>query len=368
LFTFLLDEPDRGAGNPWGVAWSSDSSILVVAHAGTHELSIIDFPALLAGLPKQARANFPTNTSTSVLKFVPHYEDEELNDGLPFLVGARERIRLPASDLGPRAVAVSGQTVYSANYFSDTLSAIDLTAQPRQAMSISLGAKKEMSAERRGDFYFHDAALCFQGWQSCSSCHPGDGRVDALNWDLATEGPGHPKNTKSLLLAYETEPKVALGNKVLAMADSPAAAVRVAIKSLLFTNAPEEIAKDMDQYLKSLKPNSSPYLLHGEFSPEANRGAAIFSQAGCARCHAPGVYTDRRSHDVGTRTRFDQAPQFRTPTLIEAWRTAPYLHNGAAATMRDVLTTCNPRNGQHGDVSNLSKREIDDLCAFVLSL
>lgn len=48
--TALLDEPDKGAANPWGIAWSSDSSKLVVTHAGTHEVSIIDFPMLLAQL------------------------------------------------------------------------------------------------------------------------------------------------------------------------------------------------------------------------------------------------------------------------------------------------------------------------------
>ena len=45
LNTVLLDEPDRGAANPWGAAWSADSRTLVVAHAGTHEVSVIDFPA-----------------------------------------------------------------------------------------------------------------------------------------------------------------------------------------------------------------------------------------------------------------------------------------------------------------------------------
>jgi hypothetical protein len=30
-----------------------------------------------------------------------------------------------------------------------------------------------------------------------------------------------------------------------------------------------------------------------------------------------------------------------TPTLRDLWRTAPYLHNGSAATLRDVLVTRN---------------------------
>lgn len=39
----LLDDPDAGAANPWGVSFSGDGGKLFVTHAGTHELSVIDF-------------------------------------------------------------------------------------------------------------------------------------------------------------------------------------------------------------------------------------------------------------------------------------------------------------------------------------
>ena len=166
LITFLLDEPERGAGNSWGVAWSADNSTLAVTHAGTREVSIIDFPALLAGLPQNAKLKSPTKASTPVLKFVPHYEDEELNDGLPFLVGARKRIKLPQGDLGPRAVVMSGQTVYSANYFSDTLSAIDLDAPQPQAVSVPLGPKQEMTGRDEHAINIpRGARACYWDWK-----------------------------------------------------------------------------------------------------------------------------------------------------------------------------------------------------------
>ncbi|HYG35020.1 MAG TPA: hypothetical protein VEC99_09565 [Clostridia bacterium] len=46
---------------------------------------------------------------------------------------------------------------------------------------------------------------------------------------------------------------------------------------------------------------------------------------------------------------------------------APYLHDGSTATIREVITSRNPRD-QHGRTSNLSPEEIDALCAYVLSL
>ena len=53
-----------------------------------------------------------------------------------------------------------------------------------------------MPIVRRGEFYFHNATICLEGWQSCSSCHP-DGRADGLNWDLLNDGYDNPKNTRA---------------------------------------------------------------------------------------------------------------------------------------------------------------------------
>lgn len=58
---------------------------------------------------------------------------------------------------------------------------------------------------------------------------------------------------------------------------------------------------------------------------------------------------------------------FDTPTLIELWRTAPYLHDGSAATLRDVLTTANP-DDKHGKTSHLTADQLNDLIAYLLSL
>ena len=359
LSTVLLDMPHNGAANPWGVAWSSDGGATVaVAHSGTHEVSIIDFKALLAGLAS-ASDRLVRRKSNAILSYE---SSNEIVDSLPFLVGAHRRIPLPKGDLGPRSIVIVSNTVYTANYFSDTLSAIDLSHPEHGAESIPLGPKQEVSTVRKGEFYFHDARICLEGWQSCSSCHP-DGRADGLNWDLLNDGIGNPKNTKSLLLAHKTPPAMALGVR-----ESAEAAVRAGIKHILFTDQPEDVAAAIDEYLKSLKPVPSPHLVHGKLSKAAARGERIFSRAGCAVCHPPGLFTDLRPYDVGTLRSFDRATdKFYTPTLVELWRTAPYLHDGSAATVRDVLTTRNPHD-QHGKTSNLSDSEIDDLCAYLLSL
>ncbi len=154
----------------------------------------------------------------------------------------------------------------------------------------------------------------------------------------------------------------------LGVRESAEAAVRAGIRHILFTQQPEEVAVAIDDYLKSLKPVTSPYLVGGKLSPSAQRGEAVFRRAGCAECHPPPLFTDLKRYDVGTRGGFDkEADQFDTPTLIEVWRTAPYLHDGSATTIRDVLTKRN-KDDQHGQTSKLSGQELDDLCTYVLSL
>ena len=49
------------------------------------------------------------------------------------------------------------------------------------------------------------------------------------------------------------------------------------------------------------------------------------------------------------------------------YRTGPYLHDGRAKTLRDVLTACNVGD-KHGKTSHLKPAEIDELVAFLKSL
>ena len=360
--TVLLDSVDRGAGNPWGVAWTADGKTLVVAHAGTHEVSLIDFPALLAKLakvPREVAPGRPVDFSA-----VSRTQTDVPND-LAFLVGVRRRIALPEGELGPRAVTTMGSVMCMANYFSDSLALLDTAVPEPKWKVIPLGPKPPMTAGRRGEMYFHDARICFQGWQSCSSCHPGEARVDALNWDLLNDGIGNPKNNKSLLLVHRTPPAMSLGVR-----ETGGQAVRAGIRHILFTVQPPEVGDSLDAYLKSLKPVPSPHLAGGRLSESAARGKKLFNGrvAGCALCHPAGLFTDLQCYDVGTRGRFDKPEdRFDTPTLVEVWRTAPYLHDGSAATIRDVLTTHNLHD-EHGRTSHLAEEQLNDLIEYVLSL
>ena len=285
--------------------------------------------------------------------------DDVPND-LAFLTGLRRRLKLTGN--GPRGLAVIGTNVYIAEYFSGSLGVIDINPEIRpQAKSISLGKEKPMTKARKGEMLFNDADVCFQKWQSCTSCHPDNGRGDAFNWDLLNDGLGNPKNTKSLLLAHKTPPSMVTGVR-----ESAEVAVRGGIKFIHFAVRPESDAEAIDEYLKSLEPVASPYLEKGKLSRAAKNGEKLFKKSGCVQCHPAPLYTDMNKYNVGTGKSREVDTEFDTPTLVEVWRTVPYLHDGRAVTIHEVLTKFN-KDDAHGKTSKLSKKEINDLTKYILT-
>jgi YVTN family beta-propeller protein len=337
--TVLLDDLDLGAANPWGTAFTADGESLCIAHAGTHELSVIDWPALLAKLA---------------------VETGDHSDDLTYLVGLRRRIPLPGN--GPRGVSVAGTRTYTANYFSDSLAVADITSGEQFAgREITLGWQRPLDSVRQGKRHFYDATLSAQHWHSCVSCHPGV-RTDGLNWDVLNDGFGNAKNTKSLLYAHETPPTTITG--IRPDADT---SVMSGLRFIHFVNHINAENVAINAFLRSERPIPSPHLDNGQLSPAAVRGEALYTSSGCIGCHSGPYLTDKKLHDVGTGTGREAGTKFDTPTLIEAWRTAPYLYDGRAVTIRDVLTTFNPGD-RHGSTSGLSPEELDDLEAYINSL
>lgn len=93
-------------------------------------------------------------------------------------------------------------------------------------------------------------------------------------------------------------------------------------------------------------------------SASAQQGALLFfGKAGCARCHSGGLFSDQQFHNIGApqfgpgtspiapldygRYAVTHQPAdrfaFRTPPLRNVARTGPYLHNGAYASLEDVV-------------------------------
>jgi mono/diheme cytochrome c family protein len=360
--TLILDDLERGAANPWGLCFTSDGEQLIIAHAGIHELSIVDWHGMLRRAA--ARAGDPDLFS---------------EQALTSMIDIRQRLALPVA--GPRAICEVDDQVYAAGYFSDDLAIADFRGPTPGIQSIRLRHSDDRSLARLGEQYFHDATFCFQHWQSCASCHP-DGRADALYWDLLNDGIGNTKNTKSLLMAALTPPAMSRGVR-----DDAAMAVSSGIRHIQFSQPTPQQTTAMEQYLLEMKEVPSPYLnadvleapktdtdscqkchypgvQRGTLNPSAGRGKVLFEgQAGCAICHPHPYFTSMQTVDggLGTGIKYD------IPSLVEVWRTAPYLHHGDALSLKETLTDFNHLQ-LRGRTSDLTPSQLDDLLEYLRSL
>lgn len=193
------------------------------------------------------------------------------------------------------------------------------------------------------------------------------------------------------------------------------------------------IGKAFEAYERNLISGPSPFSRYiedretGDFSPAARRGLALFiGKAACNDCHRGPVLSDNKFYNVavpqavGEHTppvdegrfedipsllrsswnsagRYSAAPElgeaklagldpedestkgkFRTPALVNVAETAPYFHNGSAATLDDVVRHYNDGGGPPGTFAGqpsprlrplgLTEREISDLVEFLRSL
>ena len=341
--TVLLDDTMKGAANPWGIGVSADGAWLCVNASGTHELIVISVKEMMKRL---AAAKNPK---------------EVVND-LAFLYGAKTRVQLEGQ--GARALAVCGNRAYSALYFADSLSLVELWDDgPGAAVPLPLGPPGTPDDVRRGEMAFNDATLCYQDWLSCASCHP-DTRSDGTNWDLMNDGIGNPKQSRSLLYTHRTSPVMITGIRA-----SAEIAVLKGFTMIQFHEVPDNALECVNAYLKTLKPVPSPYLrADGTLTDSAKRGKAVFEgKAACAKCHVPPYYGDKKKYVLGLGSDAERDREFVTPILTEVWRTAPYMYDGRAVSVRDVITTDNANN-KHGNTQGLTPQEVDDLSDYVNSL
>ena len=345
--TVLLDDVDRGAANPAGLCFDAQGR-LCIAVAGSHELVVFNTKAMHAKL----EALFSGAITDIYIK-----NRRDLSASLSFASTFKKRI--PLQGLSPRAIACAAEGMAVCSYFSPYIEII--RDYERATTTISLGKESTPDAVRRGELAFCDASICYQSWQTCASCHP-DARIDGLNWDQQNDGMGNPKNTKSLLFSHVTPPSMITGIR-----RNAELAVRNGILHTLQTVQPEQVAADMDAYLISLEPDESPYLAEYRANDPQEKGKALFESAGCLQCHNGKYFTDKKKYKVGTGTGDESETEFDTPTLREIWRTAPYLYNGQAKTIRETLVDYN-KTDQHGVTQNLSEEDLQALILYVLTL
>jgi YVTN family beta-propeller protein len=288
----------------------------------------------------------------------------------------------------PRGVAIApdGATAYVNNTLAGTVSVID-TAAYLVTDTVTVTQIPLPPVLLNGKRLFHtsdDLRLARDQWISCNTCHF-EGEHDGRTWFFGFAG---PRNTTSLLGMIETYP-LRWSAEWDESADSEFANRKENFGSGLIdgemncslspadcVNHPPNQGRSYDldclaSFIDSLQVTLSPTHANGEpLSPAEERGRALFEDAalGCVTCHPAPLYTDLLMHDVGTATGDEKiGPAYDTPTLRGLYDSAPYFHDGSAATLYDALTLPTP-GGEHDVTGHLTEGQIQDLIAFLEAL
>lgn len=339
-----LDLSYTGLANPWAVKCTDDGEFIVVAHAGSNELSMIRLAELM----------------DSVLVQTERGDDMQRD----FIALLNSRKKVAVNTRGPRSLAIIGKTALTAGYFDDEqarLEGFEITLDASQAVqTYTIGEKQPWTGERHGESNFYNASLSFQKWISCQSCHPHT-RASGYNHILGGGAIVAPKSNKNLLYSWWTPPTTWTGRR-----GDARQAIIAGIELELFRAAVDSLSLPLDTFFMSLKPVPSPKLVKGRLSDAARHGKAVFfsEKAGCSTCHTPPLYTDMQFHDAIVPDPFDANTNWDTPSLIETWRSGPYSHLGNYSDIREMIELESHSNA----LQNLSTNEIDDLVEYVLSL
>jgi cytochrome c peroxidase len=156
-----------------------------------------------------------------------------------------------------------------------------------------------------------------------------------------------------------------------------------------------KVAFALAAYVRTIQSGDSAYdrYAHGQraaLTPAAARGLELFrGKAGCLGCHAGPLLSDEGFHNTGVAWRTGAVEDegrgritgadadrgaFKTPTLREVGRTAPYMHDGSFATLDAVVEyydsggAANPGLDTRLRPLGLTTREKSDLVAFLQSL
>jgi hypothetical protein len=147
--------------------------------------------------------------------------------------------------------------------------------------------------------------------------------------------------------------------------------------NIAITNGTQDLVSDklpaLQAYQLSLAAPPAP---SGSFDASAAaRGKAVFEGSGrCATCHAGASFTDANTtlHPAADSMAEPETPsyaarsatrQYRTAPLKGVWQHAPYLHDGAAATLDDLVRQYNARRSL-----GLTAQQQADLVQYLKSL
>ncbi len=356
----LIDEPNVYYADPYGIAITPDGKKAFISSSGVNYITVIDIDSIRALIEE---------SSDDMLKSYANHLG----------VSSRYVIRRIPTGANPKGLALSsdGSLLYVAEHLEDRIAVID-TRNLATISTIELGGPRRVTVARQGRRLFNNAGHTFQTQYSCYTCHP-DAHEDGLVYNMASKDMGrNMTNTQSLRDIGDTPPFKWNGkNQTVYKQDG----MRF---STVLTRSEPFAYNDLDALVAYIiigikYPPNLLYNPDGKLTAAQSKGKDIFERTHdmygneipvnnrCITCHPPPYYTNQLPADVGTLVPSDDSILFDTPHLNNIYASAPYLHDGRAATLEEIWTIYG-KEERHGSVNDLTKIELNQLIEFLKSL
>ena len=268
-----------------------------------------------------------------------------------------------------------------------------------------------------GRMLFFDPILSGSQSRSCASCHnPGlswaDGQPRAVGltqeplalrcptllgvaWVPKPGWTGRFRDVESVAMTPITSPQMMNLPENLLIERLSAIPDYVAVFNNAFHEAQidrRQIEQALATFERSILPTRAPFdrWLNGDrtaINKSAERGFDLFNgKANCAACHNGWAFTDSSFHDIGSAQNDDLGRgklfpnsltlryAFKTPTLRDVARRAPYMHDGSVPTLAAVIDLYDrggidrPSRAAEIHPLGLTNAEKADLIAFLETL
>jgi YVTN family beta-propeller protein len=356
----LLDEPNQYYADPFDIVIAPDGKRAYVSHSGVDMITVVDLD--------------------EIRKLLQESTDEELSTYANHLgISSRYVIGRIHTGANPTGLELSpdGGKLYVAERLDDRIAVINTETWVTEKR-ISLEGPKRVTVARQGRQLFHHAGHTFQDQYACYTCHP-DEHEDGLVYNMAARDMGRNlANVQTLRDIDEIPPYKWNGkNQTIYKQDG----MRF---STVLTRTESFSHKELDALVAYIRtgiknPPNLRYNPNGELTEAQQRGKEIYYRTHdnlgneipednrCYTCHPPPYFTNMQMTDVGTLSETDDPMLFDVPQLNNIYESAPYLHDGKAATLEELWTKFNDED-KHGRANDMSKDQLNDLVEYLKSL